>query len=416
MKWYNKVKAFFTPEVLTLEDEALLQHLGISLDSINVKDKQALRESTVYACLKIRADAMSKLPLKLYQNDESARVAKEHPLYMLLNLRPNKYMSASNFWNCVETHKNICGNAYVYIEYGTGRKSATIVGLYPLEYSRVKIYVDDVGLVGVKNGIWYIYTDPSGSQYKLTPDDLLHFRGFTLDGIVGLNPLEYNRVIVENAKSSQEYINKFYKGGMQSKGIIEYVGDLDKNAKENFRTNFEEMANGLKNAHKISLLPVGYKFQPISLSMTDAQFIENTQLTIRQIASIYGIKMHQLGDMSSATYSNITESQKEFYVETLQSDLTMYEQECTYKLLTDRELRSGYEAKFNIDAMLRSDIKTRYEAYRIGIQSGFVTSNEVRSKEDMPPKEGGDVLLTNGNMIPVHMAGQQYKKDGDKNQ
>ena len=174
------------------------------------------------------------------------------------------------------------------------------------------------------------------------------------------------------------------------------------------------MSSGLKNAHRIAMLPIGYQFQPIGQRLVDAQFLENTQLTIRQIASVFGIKMHQLNDLEKATHTNIAEQQREFYIDTLQSILTMYEQELIYKLFLNTEIRKGYYLKFNVDSILRADIKTRYESYRIGIQGGFITPNEVRELEEKEPKDGGDELLVNGNMMPVKMAGEQYKKGDEK--
>ena len=146
--------------------------------------------------------------------------------------------------------------------------------------------------------------------------------------------------------------------------------------------------------------------------MADAQFLENTELTIRQIAAAFGIKMHQLNDLERATHTNISEQQRQFYIDTLMAILTMYEQELTYKLLLDSELNKGYYCKFNVDAITRADIKTRYEAYRIGVQGGFLKPNEVRAREEMESAEGGDVLLVNGNMVPITEAGAAYKKKG----
>ena len=140
--------------------------------------------------------------------------------------------------------------------------------------------------------------------------------------------------------------------------------------------------------------------------------LENTELTIRQIAAAFGVKMHQLNELSRATHTNIEEQQREFYVDTLMDILTGYEQELTYKLFTQQELEAGYYVKFNVNAILRADPKTRYEGYRIAIQSGFMTPNEVRELEEMEPLEGGDRLLVNGNMMPVELAGVQYAKKG----
>ncbi|WP_427340641.1 phage portal protein [Caloranaerobacter sp. DY30410] len=400
---------------VTLDDPTLLEWLGITSDEVDVTGKNALKEITAYTCIRILTDTISKLPLKIYQESNGIRKATDHYLYPMLKLRPNPYMSASDFWKTIESQRNIYGNAYVWIDVSKkGRNAGKILGLYPLDSTKIKIYVDDVGLISSKNNIWYVYTDNLGNEHKIQSDEILHFKALTTNGIIGISPIEYLKNSIENAKSAEQFLNNSFKNGMQTKGIVQYVGDLNPKAEQTFREKFEQMSNGLKNANRISLLPIGYQFQPISLKMTDAQFLENTQLTIRQIAAAFGIKMHQLNDLERATHTNIAEQQREFYIDTLQSILTMYEQELTYKLFLDREIQEGYYVKFNVDSILRSDIKTRYEAYRTGIQSGFLTPNEVREKEELPPDPNGDKLLVNGNMMPIEMAGLQYKKGGEE--
>lgn len=402
-------------ESIGLNDPALLEYLGITPDEVNVRGRNALKEATVFACMKILAESMSKLPLKIYQEDENGiNKAVRHPLYSLLKLRPNPYMSMSDYQKGIETQRNTYGNAYVSIE--VDRRTGKVIALWPIDAAKVKIWVDDVGLLNnSKTQLWY-EVDVMGEKRKVLPDEIMHFKsGVTLDGIVGISPLDYLRSTVENAASAGKFINNFYKQGLQTKGIVQYVGDLNEGAKQKFRDNFESMSSGLKNSHRISLMPVGYQFVPLSLSMHDAQFLENTELTIRQIATAFGIKMHQLNDLSRATFTNVAEQQKHFYVDTLQPILTMYEQEMTYKLFLKSELDAGYYVKYNVDAMLRADIQTRYNAYRTAIQGGFLKPNEAREKEELPPEVGGDRLLVNGNMMPIDMAGQQYlSKGGDE--
>lgn len=400
---------------LNVDDKRLLEVLGIEAGGVNVKGKNALKIDTVYACVRIRSEAVAKLPLKVYQEDENG-VQKQtrHPTYRLLRLRPNPYMTAYDFWKTIEAQACLYGNAYASIE--TDRRGQ-IVGLWPIDATKVTIYVDDeTGMSNVmqpRSRLWYV-VDLGYEQRKVNVEDMLHFKGgITLNGIVGLSPIDQLRAILENCGSANKFINNFYKQGLQTKGIIHYVGDLNEKAKKEFREKFEEMASGLKNSHRVSLLPIGYTFQPISLNMHDAQFLENNQLTIRQIAAAFGIKMHQLNDLSRATYNNTTEQQKEFYTDTLQPILTMYEQELTYKLFLDREIEDGFFFRFNVDAILRSDYKTRMEGHRIAVQSGIFTINEARALEDMSPLPGGDRILVNGNMIPAEMAGQQYLKGGD---
>lgn len=402
---------------LNKDDKRLLEFLGVDIGNVNVKGKKALKVDTVLACVRIRSESVAKLPVKVYQEDESGvQKTTKHPIYKLLKLRPNPYMSAFDFWKCIEAQNCLYGNAYASIEYD--HRTGKVLGLWPMDSTKVKIIVDDdtgiSGIVQPRSRLWY-EVDLGNEKRKLMPEEVLHFKGgITLDGIVGISTLDYLRGTVENAASANKFINNFYKQGLQVKGIVQYVGDLDERAKRNFREKFESMSSGLNNSHRVALMPVGYQFMPIALNMHDAQFLENFQLSIRQIATAFGIKMHQLNDLSRATHTNVTEQQKEYYTDTLQSSLTCYEQELTYKLLLDNELDNGFFLRFNVDAILRVDIKTRYEAYRIGIQAGFLKPNEARAKEEMPPAEGGDQLLVNGSMTPITQAGAAYKvKGGD---
>lgn len=402
-------------QVLQTDDwQTLLGWLGIKTDDLNLSGKNALKEITVYTCIKILSDSLSKLPAKIYQDNKGIRKATDHYLYPLLKLRPNPYMSTSDFWKTVETQRNLHGNAYVWIDYITvGRNAGKIKGLYPLNEPQMQVYVDDLGLLSSKNSVWYIYTDNSGNQYKLKSTDVLHFKSLTHNGLIGISPIETLKTSIESAGSASKFLNRSYKNGMQTKGIIQYVGDLNEKAKETFREQFESMSNGLANANRVSLLPIGYTFQPISLKMTDAQFLENTKLTIQQIAAAYGVKQHQLNELVKSSYASTSEANQEFYDDTLMSILTMYEQELTYKLFLDSEILKGYYIKFNVDVILRANQKTRYDSYAIAIQNGFKTPNEVRALEEDPPEPGGDRLYMNGNYIPVEMAGTQYQKGGD---
>jgi len=412
-KWF-KPKAQ-TQETIGINDRRFLEILGIEPGELNLKGKNALKEATVFACIRILADAVGKLPLKIYQDKDGKQGEVNHYLTPLLKIRPNPWMSARDFKKALEVQRLVHGNAYAWLDIETrGKNAGRVKGIYPLDSPRVEIWIDDIGLLPGKGKMWYVFTDNRGQQYKIKPDEMLHFKGLTFDGIVGMTPLEKLKDTVENAGAASKFLNNSFKTGMQTKGIIHYVGDLSPAAEKTFREKFEQMSSGLKNANRVSLLPIGYQFQPLSLKMTDAQFLENTELTIRQIAAAFGVKMHQLNELTRATHTNVEHQQREFYIDTLMDILTGYEQELTYKLFTQRELDEGYYIKFNVNAILRADPKTRYEGYRIAIQSGFLTPNEVRSLEELEPKEGGDRLLINGNMMPIEMAGEAYKKNNQR--
>jgi HK97 family phage portal protein len=407
-----RAKADTTPKTIEVNDRRLLEMLGINVDELNFRGENALKEATVFACIRILADSIGKLPVKVYKQNSTV----DHYLTPLLKTRPNPWMSARDFFKALEVKRHLYGNAYAWLEFETkGKNAGKITGIYPLDSSKVEIYIDDIGLLPGKGRLWYVYKDNKGTEYRIDPDEILHFKGLTSDGIVGITPLTQLRKTIENAGAASEYLNNSFKTGLQTKGIIHYVGDLSPEAQRRFRERFEEMASGLKNANRVSLLPLGYQFQPLSLTMADAQFLENTQLTAKQIAAAFGVKNHQLNDLDRATHTNVEHQQREFYVDTLMDILTGYEQELTYKLFTQKELEEGYYIKFNVNAILRADPKTRYEGYRIAIQSGFMTANEVRALEEMEALPGGDKLLVNGNMMPIEMAGEQYKKGGGEN-
>lgn len=394
----------------TADLTTLAEWLGITADELEISGVNSLKEITVYTCIRIRAETLAKLPLKIYREQEGKRKQADHYLYPLLKLRPNPYMSPTDFWKCLETQRHIYGNAYAYLDVaGTGR----IKGMYPLDSSRMRVYVDDMGLLSSKNSVWYVYTDNTGKQYKLRSDELLHFKGLSTNGLAGMSTIETLRIGIENAKASSTFLNNSYKNGMQTAGIIQFVGDLSQAAKKTFVEKFEEMSSGLDNANRVSMLPLGYQYQPTALKLTDAQFLENAKLTIQQLTAAFGVKLHQVNYLEKSSYASTAEANREFYIDTLMADLKMYEDELGYKIFTDREITQGYYPKFNADVIMRGDAKTRYEAYAQAIQNGFKTPNEVRALEEDEPLPGGDKLLVNGNMVSIEEAGAAYRKGGD---
>lgn len=390
---------------------SLAEWFGLAADGLNVSGEKSLNEITVYTCVKILSEALGKLPLKIYQDTNGGKKAAKHYLAPLLKYRPNPYMSAIDFWKTMETARSIHGNAYAWKD--TQTRTGKILGFYPLDSSKMKIVVDDAGLLSGKNKIWYVYTDGAGKQHKINPDEILHFKGLTTNGIIGLSPIETLKGTIENGKAAGNFLNSAFKNGMTTSGIVQYVGDLGNEERRVFREQFEEMSSGLKNANRITLMPVGYKYEPIALKLTDAQFLENTKLTIQQLTAAFGIKLHQVNYLEKTSYASTSEANREFYVDTLMSILAVYEQELVHKCFTDAEIREGYYLKFNADVILRADTKNRYEAYAQSIQNGFKTPNEIRAMEEDEPMEGGDKLLINGNYMPITMAGAAYQKGGE---
>ncbi|SLJ98186.1 MULTISPECIES: phage portal protein [unclassified Paenibacillus] len=397
-------------ENVTQQDRRLLEWLGIDSARGNVRGRGALKVETVYTCIKILSETVAKLPLKIYQSDDDdITKGTNHYLYPLLKLQPNPLMSAIDFFKALESNRAM-GNAYANIEFD--KRSGRAVALWPIDSDSVTVIVDDINLLNTRTKLWY-QVNVGGKLVKIPEHEMLHVKGsVTLNGLVGVPTLDYLHSAVENAASAGSFINNFYKNGLQTKGLIQYTGKMEEAEKKIFREQFEKMSSGLKNSHRISMMPFGYQFTPISISMTDAQFLENTELTIRQLAAAFGIKMHQLNDLDRATHSNNEQQQQQFYTDTMLPILTSYEQEFTRKLFLSRELQDGYFVRFNADAILRADFKTRMDALDKAVKGGIYTPNEGRAYENKAPLPGGDRLYVNGNVIPLEEAGNQYKKGG----
>ena len=211
-------------------------------------------------------------------------------------------------------------------------------------------------------------------------------------------------------------MNKLYKQGLTGKAILQYTGDLDKKAQRKLVSFYEEFSNGIDNTGKIIPVPIGMTLQPLNIKFTDVQFFELRKYSSLQIAGAFGIKPNHINDYEKSSYSNSEMQQLSFYVDTLQFILKQYEEETTFKLLTNKQIEEGCFFKYNERAILRADTKTQMETLTAGVNNGIYTPNEAREFVDLPEKEGGDILITNGNYIPITEVGKQYEKGGVNNE
>lgn len=407
MKFFNWAKRIFKNETVDMNSQKFLSWLGIDTDT--PRDK--LSEATYFACMKILGESLGKLPLNLFQNTEKGKVRAENlNEYNLLKMRPNPYMTSSIFWSTVEMNRNHYGNAYVWIE----REMTTVKNLWIMPSDDVSILIDDAGLFGTRGKLWYRYSDKkTGKQYTFNSDEVLHFKtSMTFDGILGMPVKDILKHTVEGALESQKYMNNLYKNGMTGKAVLEYTGDLDKTAKDRLVKGFEDFANGSKNAGKIIPVPLGMKLVPLDIKLTDSQFFELKKYSALQIAAAFGIKPNQINDYEKSSYASAEAQNLAFYTDTLLFILNQYEQEITYKILTNNQMKEGYFWRFNVGVILRADTKTQIEAMSNAVQNGIYTPNEARSYLDMPADEFGGNLMANGNYIPLSMLGQNY--GGDK--
>lgn len=392
-----------------IELNNLYRFLGIDANT----DRDVLSEVTYFSCMKVLSEAVGKLPLTLLKNNDKNGVetARRHPLYYVLHDRPNPYMTASSFWSTVEFNRNHYGNAYVWIQ-GAGKNTK----LWILPSEAVQVWYDDACMLSELPDIYYIYT-AGGKRYQFGSEEILHFKtSNTLRGIVGVSVQDQLKMTLGGALKSQKMINKMYESGFTAKAVLNYTGNFnDANVKQLVKMT-EAYAKGELSSQGIENIipvPLGYSLQPLNVKLADNQFVEVRQYTALQIGAAFGIKPSQLGDYSKSSYASAEAQQLAFYVDTLLYILKQYEEEISYKLLTDSDIKNGYHAKFNISVILRADLATQVETLSKGVAGFIYTPNEARAMLDLEAKPGGDKLLGNGASIPVELAGLQYTDNTD---
>lgn len=370
---------------------------------------EQLKSATYYACMQIRCNSIAKLPLKLMKRTgDSARPARDHPLYNLVHSRPNPYMTWHDFIWATEYQKLTYGNAYWYPQYEKGK----IKALYLLNSSDVTVIIDNLGVAETKNRVFYQYVDPIAGILYFTGDELCHFKNFAGNGICGTAVSKYLSDIIQNEQQANKVLKNKYRTGLQDPVIVQYMGDLSEEKQRKISKKFADLS-GAKNAGKVIPIPPDYKVSQLETKLVNSQFFELQGLTTKHIANAFGVKSFQLNDLEKSTYANIENQNRAYYSDTMMNNLTEYEQEADYKLLTAEE-QADYFFKFNVDAFLRSDPETRYKNYQIGITSGFIMPSEVRGMEDLPFVEGTDRLIYgNGAAIPLDQVGIQYQKGGE---
>lgn len=411
----NKIANVIATSDNKIEKKNEIITLNQLIDFLNIGgvSNKALSEATYFACLKILSESLGKLPLKLLCSDgtQGVREAKEHVYYKVLRYRPNKFMSSTIFWSTVEYNRNHFGNAFVFIF-----KAGKAMQLYILPSEKLeKIYYDDAKLLSEIQDIWYIFSI-GGKRYRFSSEEILHFKtSTTFNGIEGMSVRDQLKANIIGNNKSQAMLNKMYETGFTAKAVLQYTGSLNDENEKTFVKNIEQYAKGeIEGTNTIIPIPVGSKLESLNTKLGDNEFVDLKKYSALQIAAAFGIKPNQINDYEKASYASAEAQQLAFYVDTLLFILKQYEDEISYKLLSDEEIAKGYYFKFNIAVLLRADLKTQIESLTKGISNCLYTPNEARANLDLEAKPGGDRLIGNGSMIPVEMMGEQYKKNQSK--
>lgn len=380
-------------------------YFGGTQAGVPVNERDAMQLTAVYACVRILSEAVAGLPLHLYERtDAGSTKAVNHPLYWLLHDEPNPEMTSFLFRETLMCHLLLWGNAYAQIV-RNGR--GDVAALYPLMPNRMKVDRDERGQ------LYYRYQRTTGDAptdretfVTLEPTDVLHVPGLGYDGIVGYSPIAMAKNAIGLAIAAEEYGAKLFANGATPGGILEYPGAIKD--VEAVRDSWNSGFGGSSNAGKVAILEEGMKYTPITINPDDAQFIETRKFQIDEIARIFRVPPHMVGDLEKSSFSNIEQQSLEFVKYTLDPWVVRWEQSINRALLRPKEKRQFF-SKFSVEGLLRGDYASRMEGYATARQNGWMSTNDIRGMEDLdriPAEDGGDLYLVNGNMVPLADAGK----------
>lgn len=370
-----------------------------------VNERTAMQTTAVYSCVRILAETVASLPLHTFKYTENGKEkATEHSIYHLLADEPNPEMTSFVFRETLMGHLLLWGNAYAQIiREGRGN----VIALYPLMPDRITVDRADSG------EIYYIY-NKEGKQYYLRNYEVLHIPGLGFDGLIGYSPIAMAKNAIGMAIATEEYGASFFANGANPGGVLEHPGVVKDPAR--VRESWNSVYQGTKNAHRVAVLEEGMKFQSIGIPPEQAQFLQTRKFQLNEIARIFRIPPHMIGDLDKSSFSNIEQQSLEFVMYTLDPWVVRWEQAIKRALFSKSE-KKEYFVKFNVDGLLRGDYQSRMNGYAVGRQNGWLSANDIRELENLnriPDDLGGDLYLVNGNMTKLSEAGVFANKNNTK--
>ncbi len=331
--------------------------------------------SAVYACVQAISETTASLPLILYRREGDDRTrAGDHPLYKVLHDIANPQMSALEFREVMQAAVLLRGNAYARIVRG---HDGQVRELWPVN-------PDSVSVLRVSDKLAYEYADKDGKVVRLLQDEMLHLRHrIGDDGVLGVSPIQAAREVIQLAISEREHGNATFTNGAKLAGVLKYPGKLKPEQKAALRESWTSRHSGTANSGSTAVLEEGMDYQPISMTLEDAEWIEARKFSVIEVCRLFRVPPVVIQSMESANYSNSVELARQFVTLCLRRHLVAWEQAIAQQLLTEAGRRT-YFAEHSVEGLLRGDSKNRADFYKAGIEAGWLTINEARKLENLP--------------------------------
>ena len=360
---------------------------------VNVTEESALQFSAVYACVWVISDQLSSFPKSIYKKLTDGRSRKkllEDPRLILIDSEPSQFYSAFDFWDAITTSVLLWGNGFAKIVRNADYQIESFKFYHP---SKIKIYY------GYVDNVLVLFYEDQETKERIAPRDMLHFKGLTYDGIQGQGVIRaFAKESIGLSIAAEKFGAKFFGNDTMMTKYISYPNSLSEEAVKHLRESWQAANAGLDNAFKIKILEEGGKLENVGIPPEQAQFLGTRQHQVEEICRWFKVQPHLIQHLLRSTNNNIEHQGIEFATQTLTPWVARFEKELNRKIFTEKEKNKLY-VKFNMDSLLRGDIKTQTEYFRAAIQWGWLSPNEVRELKDMNPREGGDDYLKPMNMV-----------------
>ncbi|MCK9575665.1 MAG: phage portal protein [Clostridia bacterium] len=357
----------------------------------------AMTYTAVFACVRVLSETLASLPIKLYQRQPNGdkRDLPSETLYDMMHNKPNDEMTPFAFKECMMTNLNLGGNAYAQKLYNA---AGEIVQLYPIIPDKVRM---ERNKEAPYNLIYHVKQN-DGTDKPLTRNEILHIPGLSIDGINGLTPIGYAAKAVKLGLQYENFGYKFFKNGARPSGYMSVPGELSPTSYDRLKNDFDKNFSGEQNVGKTPIFEGGTEYKQLTINQADAQYLESRKFQTEEIARIYRVPLHLIQNLDKATFSNIEQQSLEFVIYTMLPWAKRWEEALNTQILTDKQRKAGWFFEFSMDALLRGDITSRYAAYAIGRQWGWLSVNDILRMENKNTiGDAGKAYLTPMNMVSM---------------
>lgn len=394
----------YTPSIGHPRDAALVSWFGggqSSISGASVTPDSAFSVMAIYRAVRLLANTMASLPCAVYERlpDGTRRAAPKHPLSDILTRRPNRWQTPFGFKQMLFGHLELRGNAYARIvSNGVGR----VTDLVPLHPDRV---TPRYGTLSPELGeqVWYDYQPSQGPVEPILWDDMLHLRGFSQDGLVGLSPLSIARETIGLALTNREYAARYLANSASPGGALVHPGKIGLDAQKHLKASWNEMHGGVRNVGKVGVFEEGLKWEAIGFNPKDSQFLEQRAFDIAEIARMFDLPPHKLMDLTRSTNNNIEHQGIEYVMDAILPRAVNAEETLERDLLLPSDAGRFY-IEFNLEGLQRGDSAARGALYTARFNIGSLSPNDIRRKENENAIDGGDEYFVPLNMVPLSQA------------